>query len=196
MVFILKPRKGAYEVRVDRLIGRLQVGAPPPAPPHGDLRIVSPRLDLGPTAVTGTITVVGPPGSDALEYTVTTNQPWLTVTPTRFVLNAGDTQSITVSVDRTGLAAGPQTGHVTIAPRTLMSVSLGMANIEAVPGNSVVSVNMNVSAAGPKSEPGEGANSIWILVLMGLNQSQGGNYILQRWQRGGSFHHQCVGSGL
>ena len=29
-----------------------------------------------------------------------------------------------------------------------------------------------------------------------LNQSQGGNYILQRWQRRGSFHHQCVGSGL
>ena len=29
-----------------------------------------------------------------------------------------------------------------------------------------------------------------------LNQSQGGNYILQRWQRSGSFHHQCVGSGL
>ena len=29
-----------------------------------------------------------------------------------------------------------------------------------------------------------------------LNQSQGGNYILQRWQRRGSFHHQRVGSGL
>ena len=29
-----------------------------------------------------------------------------------------------------------------------------------------------------------------------LNQSQAGNYILQRWQRRGSFHHQCVGSGL
>ena len=28
-----------------------------------------------------------------------------------------------------------------------------------------------------------------------LNQSQGGNYILERWQRRGSFHHQCVGSG-
>ena len=26
-----------------------------------------------------------------------------------------------------------------------------------------------------------------------LNQSQGGNYILQRWQRRGSFHHQCFG---
>ncbi len=29
-----------------------------------------------------------------------------------------------------------------------------------------------------------------------LNQSQGGNYILQRWQRRGSSYHQCVGSGL
>ena len=33
-------------------------------------------------------------------------------------------------------------------------------------------------------------------VLAALNQSQGGNYILERWQRRGSFHHQCVGSGL
>jgi len=29
-----------------------------------------------------------------------------------------------------------------------------------------------------------------------LNQSQGGNYILQRWQRRGSSYHQRVGSGL
>ena len=33
-------------------------------------------------------------------------------------------------------------------------------------------------------------------IYMFLNQSQGGNYILERWQRSGSFHHQCVGSGL
>ena len=30
----------------------------------------------------------------------------------------------------------------------------------------------------------------------GLNQSQGGNYILERWQRHGRCKHQCVGSGL
>ena len=35
-----------------------------------------------------------------------------------------------------------------------------------------------------------------VLAVLFLNQSQGGNYILQRWQRRGSFHHQCVGSGL
>ena len=29
-----------------------------------------------------------------------------------------------------------------------------------------------------------------------LNQSQGGNYILQRWQRHGRCKHRCVGSGL
>ena len=32
--------------------------------------------------------------------------------------------------------------------------------------------------------------------LSSLNQSQGGNYILQRWQRHGRCKHQCVGSGL
>ena len=33
-------------------------------------------------------------------------------------------------------------------------------------------------------------------VWHALNQSQGGNYILQRWQRRGSSYHQRVGSGL
>ena len=34
------------------------------------------------------------------------------------------------------------------------------------------------------------------LNLSFLNQSQGGNYILERWQRHGRCKHQCVGSGL
>ena len=33
-------------------------------------------------------------------------------------------------------------------------------------------------------------------VRQALNQSQGGNYILERWQRHGRCKHQCVGSGL
>ena len=36
----------------------------------------------------------------------------------------------------------------------------------------------------------------WRESLDQLNQSQGGNYILQRWQRHGRCKHQCVGSGL
>ena len=35
-----------------------------------------------------------------------------------------------------------------------------------------------------------------VLLALALNQSQGGNYILQRWQRRGSSYHQCVDSGL
>ena len=35
-----------------------------------------------------------------------------------------------------------------------------------------------------------------IVVLSALNQSQGGNYILERWQRHGRCKHQCAGSGL
>ena len=34
------------------------------------------------------------------------------------------------------------------------------------------------------------------VLLALLNQSQGGNYILERWQRHGRCKHQCVGSGL
>ena len=33
-------------------------------------------------------------------------------------------------------------------------------------------------------------------LMDALNQSQGGNYILERWQRHGRCKHQCVGSGL
>ena len=33
-------------------------------------------------------------------------------------------------------------------------------------------------------------------IVLFLNQSQGGNYILERWQRHGRCKHQCVGSGL
>ena len=38
----------------------------------------------------------------------------------------------------------------------------------------------------------------WVARESGLdlNQSQGGNYILERWQRHGRCKHQCVGSGL
>ena len=35
-----------------------------------------------------------------------------------------------------------------------------------------------------------------MIMLAILNQSQGGNYILERWQRHGRCKHQCVGSGL
>ena len=35
-----------------------------------------------------------------------------------------------------------------------------------------------------------------VVYCIPLNQSQGGNYILERWQRHGRCKHQCVGSGL
>ena len=37
---------------------------------------------------------------------------------------------------------------------------------------------------------------VWVADGTRLNQSQGGNYILERWQRHGRCKHQCVGSGL
>ena len=40
------------------------------------------------------------------------------------------------------------------------------------------------------------SKSLCRLVRSILNQSQGGNYILERWQRHGRCKHQCVGSGL
>ena len=44
------------------------------------------------------------------------------------------------------------------------------------------------------------ANETWqqaqASLYQQLNQSQGGNYILERWQRHGRCKHQCVGSGL
>ena len=38
---------------------------------------------------------------------------------------------------------------------------------------------------------------VWVSVgAENLNQSQGGNYILQRWQRQGRCKNQCIGSSL
>ncbi|MCH7939938.1 MAG: PGF-pre-PGF domain-containing protein, partial [Candidatus Marinimicrobia bacterium] len=110
------------------------VEVPPPPPPPLFSPVVSPRLDLGATGTTGTITVTTPPGGDELQYVVTTNQPWLAASHSSFALELGNSQDITLSVDRTGLAVGRHTAHVTIDFTGTLS------------GSSVIPVSVDVPA--------------------------------------------------
>jgi hypothetical protein len=64
-------------------------------------------------------------GDGTLEYTVSSNRTWLGLSRTSGSLSAGASQSVTVSVDASGLAVGTRTGTITVggngtnAPQTL-----------------------------------------------------------------------------
>ncbi|MCH8988695.1 MAG: PGF-pre-PGF domain-containing protein [Chloroflexi bacterium] len=128
--FVFEPREGAYEVRLDRLVGRLQVGQAPPPPTSSTL------LVLGTNSTDRTVTVANPAEGALLEYSVTTDQPWLTANPSRFSLSPGTFQAVTLSVDRTGLPAGNYSGQAVIAFTGLIS------------GLSSITVSMEVSELG------------------------------------------------
>ena len=93
----------------------VELEVPPPPPPPLIPPVVNARLDLGATGTGGIITVSTPPSGGPLEYTVTSNAPWLTVSPSNFVLSPGESRPITLSVDRTGLGFGRYAAEVTIA---------------------------------------------------------------------------------
>ena len=92
----------------------VELEVPPPPPPPLVPPIVSPSLDLGAAGTGGIITVSTPPGGGPLEYTITTDQPWLTATPANFVLSSGESRPITLSVNRDLLDVGRHTAEVTI----------------------------------------------------------------------------------
>ena len=128
--FVLAPREGAYEVRIDRLMGRLLVGAPPPPPTS------STHLVFGATSTERTINVANPAEGTHLEYTVTTDEPWLSANPANFSLSPGTSQGVTLSADRIGLPAGTYDGQATITFTGLIS------------GSSLVTVTIEVPDVG------------------------------------------------
>ena len=70
-----------------------------------------------------------------------------------------------------------------------IGVGVGVATGVLV-GTMGVEVGLNAVGDGVEEEARVGVGTAY------LNQSQGGNYILERWQRHGRCKHQCVGSGL
>ena len=129
---------------------------PPPAPLAVIVPVVSPGVDLGATRTSGTITVATPPDGGSLEYTVTIDQPWLTATLTSFVLTAGDSQTVTLSVDRKGLQAGRHKAEVTIAFSGATS------------GSSLVPVSVEVAEPEVTGPIPWGGFDIWSLVIIGF----------------------------
>ncbi len=128
--FRVFPREGAYEVRIDRQVGHLIVAQPPPPPSNSTV------LVLGNASTTRTVTVANPAEGAPLEYSITTDQPWLTANPFTFRLRPGTFQLVTLSVNRSGLEPGAYSGQVVISFTGLIS------------GFSLVTVSMDVSESG------------------------------------------------
>lgn len=95
-----------------------------------------------------------PPSGGPLEYTVTSNAPWLTASPSSFVLSPGESRPVTLSVDRSGLEFGRYAAEITI------SFDGGTS------GSSLVPVTIEMAGAAFPSE-GRGLDT-WALVLIGL----------------------------
>jgi hypothetical protein len=100
-------------------------------------------------------------GGGTLSYTVASNRTWLGLSRTSGSLAAGATQSVTVSVDASGLAVGTQSGTITVggngtnAPQTV-TVTVTVTSppsgpvIAATPANLTFQVKGN-KAPGPQT---------------------------------------------
>ena len=77
-------------------------------------------------------------GGGTLEYTVSTNRSWLGLSRTSGSLSAGASQGVTVSVDASGLAAGTQSGTITVG-----------GNGDNAPQTVAVSVTVNEAPSNP-----------------------------------------------
>jgi hypothetical protein len=132
----------------------VELEVPPPAPPPLIPPVVNARLDLGATGTGGIITVSTPPSGGPLEYTVSSNAPWLTASPSSFVLSPGESRPVTLSVDRSRLEFGRYAAEITITFDGSTS------------GSSLVPVTIEMAGAAFPSE-GRGLDT-WALILIGL----------------------------
>ena len=98
---------------------------------------------------------------------------------TRAWLEGGDDRVVTLVLDEAHTYTGARGTEVTHLVRRLKE-RLGIR-----PGSNKFR-GIATSASIPNVQSAEGD----------LNQSQGGNYILQRWQRQGRCKNQCIGSSL
>ncbi len=100
-----------------------------------------------PTAQTFTVTNTGAAGS-SLVWSVTDDAAWLTVMPASGSLAAGASQTVTVSVDKTGLPAGISNATITVTADGLGSVPVAaQLNIaQALPILAVGSTTLTFTA--------------------------------------------------
>jgi hypothetical protein len=99
-------------------------------------------------------------GTGAMSYTITTNQPWLSVSPTNGT-SSGQQNAIQVNCNTENLPAGIYTGTVTItapgASDSPQSVSVSVTNLALSCSYSITPTAMNFGSVG-------GSNSVSVLA--------------------------------
>lgn len=97
------------------------IGTPPPAA----LAVSTKTLDFGLNTTNLPIEVWNSGGS-ALNYSIADNVDWLTISPTSGS-SAGERDTITATVNRSGLAAGTYQGTITVTPSTGAAITIAVA---------------------------------------------------------------------
>jgi uncharacterized protein (TIGR03437 family) len=116
-------------------------------------------------------------GGGTLNFQVSTNVPWLRVSPDRGS-STGSTVTITASVNVAGLAAGNHSGEIRVAPALVAASLPGASQASAV----TIQVTLTIGAAGPSISAGGAVNAAsnarnaaaeMILSLYGANLASG-----------------------
>src|SRR5262249_2677648 len=114
---------------------------PPPPPPEP----LCPQCQ--------TLTIINPnPGEGTLNFTVSDNASWLTVSPASGTAPA----TLTASVDVTGLAAGTYNGTITISAAGATNTPVGVPvtlTVNPVGGSELIVNGGFEDSAGPHPEP-------------------------------------------
>jgi len=118
-------------------------------------------------------------GGGTLTYRVTTNRPWVTASPTQGT-STGQTQTITVAVNTSGLAVGSHSGEVRVTESGTTAAPPETSHVSPV----VIAVQLTVTAAAsvPLLPPGAAVNAAsfvqnaageMILTIYGSNLATG-----------------------
>ena len=126
---------------------------------------VSPaQLDFGADLTAQTLTIRNT-GTGTLVWTVTEDQPWLSVDPTSGSTTA-ESDEVTVTIDRTGLSAGEYSGTVTVTPGTGTSHTVGIQMSIAGGGGFVLLPPGTFTMGSPADEPGRDPDETPHLVTL------------------------------
>jgi len=135
------PHSGTITVSSNGGTEYISVSMQVPEPDPPELCVSTNSLDFGTTSTSKTFTIENC-GEGTLTWTISDNQPWLGVNPTSGSTTT-ETDTITVTVGRMGLASGPHSGTITVSSNG---------------GTEYISVSMQVPGDEPNEPPYEPYN--------------------------------------